>query len=34
MPALVDAAKASCTVGEMRGVFRGVFGEYREPVSV
>ncbi|HET7676659.1 MAG TPA: methylmalonyl-CoA mutase family protein [Candidatus Limnocylindrales bacterium] len=34
MPALVDAARAYCTLGEMCGVFRGVFGEYREPVLV
>ena len=34
MPALVEAANAYCTLGEMCGVFRGVFGEYREPVAV
>ena len=34
MPALIEAANAYCTLGEMCGVFRGVFGEYREPVSV
>jgi methylmalonyl-CoA mutase N-terminal domain/subunit len=34
MPALVDCAAAYATLGEMCGVFRAVFGEYREPVSV
>jgi methylmalonyl-CoA mutase, N-terminal domain len=34
MPALIEAANAYCTLGEMCAVFRGVFGEYREPVSV
>jgi methylmalonyl-CoA mutase N-terminal domain/subunit len=34
MPALVDCANAYATLGEMCGVFRGVFGEYREPVAV
>jgi len=31
MPALVVCCKAYCTVGEMAGVFREVFGEFREP---
>jgi methylmalonyl-CoA mutase, N-terminal domain len=31
MPALVDAARAGATVGEMADVFREVFGEFREP---
>jgi methylmalonyl-CoA mutase, N-terminal domain len=31
MPALVDAARAGATVGEMTGVFRAEFGEFREP---
>jgi methylmalonyl-CoA mutase, N-terminal domain len=31
MPALVDAARAGATVGEMAGVFRAEFGEFREP---
>lgn len=31
MPALVDCCKAYCTVGEMAGVFREVFGEFKEP---
>jgi methylmalonyl-CoA mutase N-terminal domain/subunit len=34
MPALVDCARAYATLGEMCGVFRTVFGEYREPVAV
>ena len=34
MPALIDCARAYATLGEMCGVFRGVFGEYREPVAV
>jgi methylmalonyl-CoA mutase N-terminal domain/subunit len=31
MPLLVDCCRAYCTVGEMAGVFRAVFGEFREP---
>ena len=31
MPALIDATRAGATVGEMAGVFRDVFGEFREP---
>ncbi len=31
MPILVECCKAYCTVGEMAGVFREVFGEFREP---
>jgi methylmalonyl-CoA mutase, N-terminal domain len=31
MPALVDATRAGATVGEMAGIFRDVFGEFREP---
>jgi methylmalonyl-CoA mutase N-terminal domain/subunit len=34
MPALIDSARAYATLGEMCGVFRAVFGEYREPVAV
>jgi methylmalonyl-CoA mutase, N-terminal domain len=34
MPALLECAGAYCTLGEMCGVFRAVFGEYREPVAV
>jgi len=29
MPAIVSAARARCTVGEICGVLRGVYGEYR-----
>lgn len=31
MPALVACCKAYCTVGEMAGVFRDIFGEFKEP---
>jgi methylmalonyl-CoA mutase N-terminal domain/subunit len=31
MPALIDAARAEATVGEMADVFRGLFGEFTEP---
>ena len=31
MPALVEAARAGATVGEMCDVFRAAFGEFREP---
>jgi methylmalonyl-CoA mutase N-terminal domain/subunit len=31
MPALIEAARAGATVGEMCDVFRGAFGEFREP---
>jgi methylmalonyl-CoA mutase N-terminal domain/subunit len=31
MPALVDCCKTYATVGEMAGVFREVFGEFKEP---
>jgi methylmalonyl-CoA mutase N-terminal domain/subunit len=31
MPALIEAARAGSTVGEMAGVFRDVFGEFTEP---
>jgi methylmalonyl-CoA mutase N-terminal domain/subunit len=34
MPALIECAAAYATLGEICGVFRGVFGEYREPVAV
>ena len=34
MPALLECANAYATLGEMCGVLRGVFGEYREPVAV
>jgi methylmalonyl-CoA mutase N-terminal domain/subunit len=32
MPYILDAARAYATLGEICGVFREVFGEYREPV--
>ena len=32
MPYIVDAVRAYCTLGEICGVLREVFGEYREPV--
>jgi methylmalonyl-CoA mutase N-terminal domain/subunit len=31
MPALVECCTAYATVGEMAGVFRNVFGEFKEP---
>jgi methylmalonyl-CoA mutase N-terminal domain/subunit len=31
MPSLVECCKAYATVGEMAGVFRDVFGEFKEP---
>jgi methylmalonyl-CoA mutase N-terminal domain/subunit len=34
MPALIECARAYATLGEICGVFRSVFGEYREPVAV
>jgi methylmalonyl-CoA mutase N-terminal domain/subunit len=34
MPALLECANAYATLGEICGVFRAVFGEYREPVGV
>ncbi len=34
MPALIECARAYVTLGEMCGVLRKVFGEYREPVAV
>jgi methylmalonyl-CoA mutase N-terminal domain/subunit len=34
MPAILEATAAYATVGEMCGVLRGVYGEYREPLSV
>ena len=32
MPHLLDCARAYCTLGEMMGVFRTVFGDYTEAV--
>ncbi|MDY7040830.1 MAG: methylmalonyl-CoA mutase family protein, partial [Chloroflexota bacterium] len=34
MPFILDAVRAYATLGEICGVFREVFGEYREPVVV
>jgi methylmalonyl-CoA mutase N-terminal domain/subunit len=34
MPALIECAAAYATLGEICGVFRAIFGEYREPVAV
>ncbi len=34
MPALIDAARAHVTVGEMTAAFEGVFGRYLEPATV
>ena len=31
MPALLDCARAYCTIGEISAVLRGVFGEYHDP---
>ena len=34
MPALIEAAEAYCTVGEICGQMRATFGEFREPIVV
>ena len=34
MPAILDAVRAECTVGEIADVFRHVFGVYRDPAWV
>ena len=34
MPVILEAVESSCTVGEIAGAMRGVFGEYRESVVV
>ena len=34
MPAVMDAVRAQSTVGEICEVFRRVYGEYREAVSL
>ncbi len=31
MPVLVDCCRAYATVGEMTGVFREAFGQWKEP---
>jgi methylmalonyl-CoA mutase N-terminal domain/subunit len=34
MPAIVGAVEAYATIGEMCGVLRRVYGEYKEPLAV
>ena len=34
MPYILDCVRAYATLGEIMGVFREVFGEYREPAIV
>jgi methylmalonyl-CoA mutase, N-terminal domain len=34
MPAIIEAVRAYATLGEMCGVLRAVYGEYREPLAV
>jgi methylmalonyl-CoA mutase N-terminal domain/subunit len=34
MPAIIEAVNAYCTLGEICGVMRQVFGEYKETVVV
>ena len=34
MPAIVEAVEAYATIGEMCGILRRVYGEYREPLAV
>jgi methylmalonyl-CoA mutase N-terminal domain/subunit len=34
MPPIIEAVKRDCTVGEISDVFRGAFGEYRDPAWV
>jgi len=34
MPAILEAVESNCTVGEIAGAMRGVFGEYQETVVV
>lgn len=34
MPLIIDCIKAYCTVGEMSGVFKEVFGEFDEPIDL
>ncbi len=34
MPAILEAVESECTVGEIAGALRGVFGEYQETVVV
>ena len=34
MPAIIECVRAYATIGEMCGVLRTVYGEYREPLAV
>jgi len=34
MPAIIEAVRAYATLGEMCGILRAVYGEYREPLAV
>jgi methylmalonyl-CoA mutase, N-terminal domain len=34
MPAILEAVESNCTVGEIAGALRSVFGEYRESVVI
>ena len=34
MPGIIEAVRAYATLGEMCGVLRAVYGEYREPLAV
>ena len=34
MPAILEAVTAYATIGEMCGVLRAVYGEYKEPLAV
>ncbi|MGI8872452.1 MAG: methylmalonyl-CoA mutase family protein, partial [Candidatus Limnocylindria bacterium] len=34
MPAIVEAVRAYATIGEMCGLLRRVYGEFREPLAV
>jgi methylmalonyl-CoA mutase N-terminal domain/subunit len=34
MPYILDCVRAYATLGEVMGIFREVFGEYREPTII
>lgn len=34
MPAILEAVESNCTVGEIAGALRRVFGEYQESVII
>ena len=34
MPAIIEAVRTYATLGEMCGLLRAVYGEYREPLAV